>query len=208
MRRNEGYRLACEQAGAGRHSKLYADFGDVFSVDFKTWWTTGDRGARLFAEPAAPLTVSKLSQSDLVSLPPNWDQTSLMIVAVPLTFSKRFIEQQFAKILRTNHTRRRGERMLKASRALYPIHTQFNMSSLTTALQVYDMRSSQPNMTLWEIAQELKFTTTLSPEELAGKGGKAVAVNKKAVMSAVVSRKLKQAGKIIEGVGKGIFPAD
>lgn len=62
-------------------------------------------------------------------------------------------------------------------------------------------------MTQWQIAQELRFTTTLKPNEL-GKGGlyESEITDKKAVMSVAVSRKLRQAKQIIENVGNGRFP--
>lgn len=45
----------------------------------------------------------------------------------------------------------------------------------------------------------------LTAAELAGAGGNTV--SKKASMTAGVSRKLKHATAIIDGVGKGVFPA-
>jgi len=120
------------------------DFGDVHAKGFKEWWSEGDRGARLFAEPAVPVTVSPLTAGDLADLPPNWDEGELMVVAVPLTFPKRFIEKKFAELLRAHHTRKRGQRLIKTSRALYLVRAQFNFHSLELALWVYDLRRAEP----------------------------------------------------------------
>ena len=57
--------------------------------------------------------------------------------------------------------------------------------------------------------QQLSLTTKLTQAELSAGRGKADfgAVEKKNVLSVATSKKLKLAKKIIEGVGKGIFPA-
>jgi len=60
LRRHEGYRRTCENAGNGKYAKLYADFGNVHGVTFKEWWTKHARGARLFSEPPLPTSVIAL----------------------------------------------------------------------------------------------------------------------------------------------------
>jgi hypothetical protein len=74
----------------------------------------------------------------------------------------------------------------------------------------YDLRHSQPDLTLWEIGQKLSLTTRLTEAELsAGRGRESgAAVAKKSVLAVAASKKLKLAKRIIEGVGKGIFPAN
>ena len=206
LRRHEGYRETCLNGGGGRYASLYADFGDIHSMDFKEWWQGNDRGATLFAEPAVPISVEKMKPSDLARLPTNWDQQGLMIVAIPLSFPKRDIERRLNQIIKENHTRKRGERLLKSSKALYPVRGQFNFYSLKSILEVYDLKKNRPELTLWQIAQELRITTTLTAEEQKGRRGDPTSVAKRAVMAAVVSRKLRKAVKIIESAGKGMFP--
>jgi len=206
LRRHEGYRRTCADAGAGRYAKLYADFGDVHGTDFKAWWTKGDRGARLFAEPPMLMSLQVLERSDLDGLSANWDD-SFLVVAIPLSLPKRYIGSRVSKLVRERHTRGRGQRQNKESRALYPIRRQFNFHALKLALDVYDLSKARPSLTQWEIAQQLRFTTTLAPNEL-GQGGQSdsTITDKKAVMSVAVSRKLRLARQIIENVGKGRFP--
>jgi hypothetical protein len=140
-------------------------------------------------------------------LPPDWDQQGLLIVSIPLSFPKRDIDKRLKAILRKNHSRKRGERLMKSSKALYPIGRQFNLHSLKSILDVYDLRTNRQDLTLWEIAQELRVTSTLSEKELNSPRGDPSAVAKKAIMSVTVSRKLKWAKQIIDGVGRGVFPA-
>lgn len=205
LRRHEGYRQTCERGGRGQCSELYEDFGDVHKVNFREWWTEGNRGARLFAEPASLGRVIELSPSDLGLLQNGWDPASQMVVAIPLAFPKRDIFKRVREIVKKRHGRKRGERLLKGSKALYPIAAQFSIHSLKTTLKVHDLALSRPNLKQWEIAQELGFTVTLKPNEL-GKRGVAGAPEKKATMSVAVARKLAHARRIIAGVGSGKFP--
>ena len=129
-----------------------------------------------------------------------------MLVAVPLMLRKRYILKRFNELLSKRHTRGRGERTFRESRALYPVATQFNIHALQKTLAAYDMRKSEPSLTLWEIAQKLSLGTKLSKEELTSKGTTG-ATHKKSVLSVAASKKIALAEKIIEGVGKGVFPA-
>ena len=74
---------------------------------------------------------------------------------------------------------------------------------------IYDYRIAHPDLSLWEIAQELQFTRYLKPDELKrddrGKQS-STAIDEKNTMSVAVFRKLKQAEATIENVGKGLFP--
>jgi len=207
LRRHEGYRETCKNQGKSKYATLYADFGDVYSTDFKAWWTKGDRGARLFAEPAIPITVERLAKGDIESLQSHWDEQSLLVIAVPLFLRKRFIESRITDLLRKHHRRKRGERTIKESKARYPIANQFSIRSLQIALDVYDMKKQNPKLKLWEIAQELRFTSTLNADELGKRGQMAAtAIGKKNTMGVAVRRKLDLAEALIDGVGKGIFP--
>ena len=156
LRRHDGYKKTCENGGKGKYAKLYADFGNVHGVSFKEWWSKGDRGARLFAEPPLPTRVVALASADVRALPENWDPQSLLIVAIPLSLPKRFIEQKLRTILSQHHKRKKGQRTLKDSRALYHIATRFKTSSLKDMLDAYDLRQSQPDLTLWQMVNSFR----------------------------------------------------
>ena len=131
-----------------------------------------------------------------------WKAGSVLVVAIPLNLRKRFILQKFSELLAKHHTRRRGQRTFRESQALYPIAAQFNCHSLKKILDTYDMRQSQPDLTLWEIGDRLALGTRLTREELA-----ASSVRKKSVLAVAASKKLALASRIIDGVGRGVFPA-
>jgi hypothetical protein len=206
LRRHAGYKKTCENGGKGEYAKLYADFGNVHEGTFREWWTKGDRGARLFSEP--PLTVTTLTPDDIAALPKGWNGGSLVVV-IPLSLPKRFIEKKLAKLLARHHKRKKGQRTYKESRALYSIATQFRVASLKKLLDLYDLHQLQPDLKEWELAQKLRLGTTLNKDELEGGRGRAnpTAVEKKQNLSVAVSKKLRDAKSIIKGVGRGVFPA-
>jgi hypothetical protein len=205
LRRHDGYRRTCENGGNGRYSKLYKDFGNVHALDFKEWWTKGERGARLFAEPAIPQTVVRLTKDDLTAL--EWTEGTLLVLAVPLLLPKRYLQRRIGQMLKVHHPRKRGKRTSKDSRALYPVATQFNLHSLQVAMAVYDLKKANPKTKLWEIAQQLRFTSSLKDSEFGVRGQMASeAIGKKNTMSVAVRRKLDIANSIIDGVGSGVFP--
>jgi hypothetical protein len=207
LRRHDGYKKTCENDGKGQYAALYADFGNVHGLSFKDWWTKDDRGARLFDEPRLPRGVMAMTCEDIETLPADWEPQSLLIVAIPLNLRKRYIQQRLTSILAQRHKGQRGK--TTPSQARYPIATKFRLSSLKGILAVLDLQESQPDLTLWEIGQKLSLTTKLTQAELsAGRGREdGAAVDKKNVLAVAVSKKLASARKLIEGVGRGVFPA-
>jgi hypothetical protein len=207
LRRHDGYKKTCSSGGKGKYAKLHKDFGDVHAGEFEEWWKADDRGVRLFGEPAIPQSVRRLTKEDLTALADQWNGEDMLVIVAPLLLPKRFIQSRIAKILKTHHPGKRGIRAMRKSRALYRISDQFNFDSLRIALNVYDFRQSNPELKLWEIAQQLRFTSTLKENELGGRGQMAAeAIGKKNTMGVAVSRKLTLAKNVIDGVGKGVFP--
>ena len=208
LRRNEDYKKACKQQSKGKYARLYRDFGDVHATDFKTWWTKEGRGVKLFAEPAVPMTVDTLSIVELKVLAAGWDPNSLLVITIPLNLPKRHISKRVAAMLKKYHPRKRGQQMLKESKARYRITHKFNFNALKTALELYDYKLANPTAKLWEIAQKYNMGKTLTAAELAlPRGSKDSEVGyKKNAMSVAVSQKLKKAKSIIKNVGLGKFP--
>jgi hypothetical protein len=209
LRRHEGYKKTCENGGKGKHAGLYADFGDVHEGTFREWWTKDDRGAHLFAEQPLPNRVVALTSKEIDALPEDWDSGSLLIVGIPLHLPKRFIQQKLKEILARHHKRKRGQRTFRESRAHYVIATQFRVHSLKKMLDLYDLRQEQPKMRLWEIGQRFNLGKALTEAERKGGRGRDNhgAVAKKKVLEVAASKRLRNAKSIIEGAGRGVFPA-
>jgi hypothetical protein len=82
---------------------------------------------------------------------------------------------------------------------------KFSRHSLEKALDAYDLHKAKPELTLWQIAQQLRLSVgqALNKDELAkGRG-----VDKKRILAIAAHKKLALAKKIVDGVGRGVFPA-
>ena len=161
LRRHEGYKETCLNGGKGKYAELYKDFGNVHCQLFRDWWSHGDRGALLFAEPVIPVGISIVDLSKIKELVPHIESGSVSLMTIPLSMSKKSIISRFNKIIRNIHTRRRGQRYNTDSLALYPIVAQYSIISLKKSLDAYDLKNGEENLTLWEIGQKLKLRDTL-----------------------------------------------
>jgi hypothetical protein len=208
LRRNAEYVECCERVGKGKHAALYKDFGDVRDDDFHKWWTTDQRGPNLFAENYGAMKLVELD--DKSQWQDEWSSDEVMILAVPLSSSKRYLQSRFARLLKERHTSSRG-RPTKGSiksNAKYKIARNYTVQNLEKTLDVYDeyMRNmgKKPKVPLWQIGENL----TLIPKAMTSpKNFPAINAAKRNTMGSCVKRYLNSADKIIEGVLKGSFPA-
>lgn len=203
LRKNQEYLKCCENGGEGRLSKLYMDFGDVRSDNFKAWWTdkTGhsiERGARLFANKRADDVIRVLEEGEVAL-----NSSKTLTVSLPLNLPKSLLIRRFKEFLNTSHKRKRGERLSKESNAKYQIKGQPNIPALKLGLEVYEFRQANPKMKLWEIGNALpkfqvhnKIKAGDTPSDIA---------DKKNVLAASVSRYLKRVAEIIASTEKGAF---
>jgi hypothetical protein len=204
LRLNPAYKKTCEQQGKGKYASLYVDFGDVHAEGFKTWWSAGDRGAKLFAEAQIPTTVTLMSPSQAASIGSDIDPAPLILIAIPLSLPKAAIKKRINAILRTKHTRKRGQRLNSDSTAKYRITRQFSIRALKSMLQAYELRQKEPKLALWEIGQRLELGAKITEKEFSSRSWEYK--DKKRVLASAASRKLKQAERIIAGVVEGHFP--
>lgn len=213
LRRNADYLACCNRSGKGKLAKLYLDFGDVRDDDFHKWWTEDDRGVSLFAE--APLTVKFTELESPVDWLPNWQSDSVMVVAVPLSVSKRRLKGAFAKLLDRRHSGNKSGRpslskLKEVSTAQYKLEHNYTISGLATALAVYDLwhknqlKPKAEQLKLWQIGKALnlnkqaikKAESSASDERLEGRN----------ILAASISRYVKLAKSMIANTAKGQFP--
>ncbi len=206
LRRNEDYKIACLRKNKGKFSMIFADFGDVSNVDFKSWFNKGDRGKRLFAEPLAPIGVAALSLNELRQMLEEGVDGQTVIVSIPLHYRHRYISRQISLIVKKANPRKRGEKRFKTSKALYPLAGPCDRGALKITLRCWDLKQKYPELKLWEVAQEVGVAAHLSEKELNAPRNDLDVAAKKRSMTVGVSRKLKHAERIIEAVGRGVFP--
>lgn len=200
LRRNEDYKRTCEKGGKGKCAKLYEDFGDIHSVDFKTWWTTDERGARLFAEPPTPSI--RVIQGDAIVLGTT-DNRSL-VLEVPLNLPINHLVKRFREVVSKFHAGKRGQRHNAKSQARYQVQGKVDVGFLQRALQVLDERQAQPEKPLWKIANELRIVA--KDELLLPTDSTPTARDKKNNLAATASRDIRKARVMIANAGKGLFP--
>ena len=200
LRRNAEYERCCKKYGVGKFSALYDDFGDVFAGNFKTWWQADKRGARLFAEELPP-EFKVMSVND-----PPIDDPQVVYIQVPLSLPKRYLRNQFLSVIGDRHLGRAGRRNNAVSTARYPVSGHVDIDALDKCLRVYDMKANNPNMKLWEVAQECKVAKIKQFVKNDGSESPQVISNKKLVLANTARRLLNRAEKMIENVGRGKFP--
>lgn len=200
LRRNAEYKRCCDSGGRGKLKTLYADFGDIHAVDFKTWWQTDSRGSNLFAEQLPPEFKVLESPDELLK------HERVILLQVPLSLPKRYLTQQFQKVLNQNHEGRRGIRTNRISSAKYPVTGHVDTDALEKCLRVFDTKVANPKMKLWEIAQECKVTSQKQFVKNDGSETKEEISDKKLILTNTASRLLKRSEKIISAVSSGRFP--
>lgn len=213
LRRNADYIACCEKGGKGKLAELYADFGDVRNDNFHKWWMEDERGVNLFAEQ--PLAVKFGELATAGDWQPHWDKETVMVLAVPLSMSKRALKGAYAKLLESRHTGNKSGRpslskLKTVSTARYKLEHNYTVSGLLTALAVYDLwvenqtKPKAERLTLWEIGKALNINkaavkdaeSNLSADRLVGRN----------VLGATVSRYVKQAKAMIENTAASKFP--
>jgi len=142
LRRHEGYRETCEAGGVGQFAKLYADFGDVHSGDFWSWWKTH---SHLFAEPEA-------REVELID-PANMqyqEDGDFIYVRIPRENPIKLTLKQVARIVKPKLVK--PDRKKIVSQARYKVATKPLLPSLDMHLRVWDARHDNPDATLEELA--------------------------------------------------------
>ena len=205
LRRNEEYLKCCDKKGKTKLLGTFKDFGDVRDDDFKAWWDA--KGVALFGEKPSTVVVKELSNKD--EWDDSWTKEQVMVVSVPMTFSKRDITRYFGALLKKRHTAKRGRTATKniKSTSTYPLSRSFSIESMRIALNIYDTykaaKKSGEKMTLWQIGNKLKIVRScvISPTDTP-----ATITDKKNTLAAAVKRYLNQAEAAIKNSATDSFP--
>jgi hypothetical protein len=199
LRRHDGYRATCERGGKGRYAKLYADFGDVHSTDFWSWWVKHEH---LFCEPPPRLVQ--------VVCPADKAPAETVLLAVPVENKATLSLKQIKALLagRVGAAKRKPE-----SRALYPVCTKPVLSTLHQHLLVWDARRDNPHLSDADIADLIALPinhkvdgetlATLRARDLPTRQLEAVLRRRKQL---AVRRHLRIVQQYINNVAKGKFP--
>ena len=200
--------VCCEMGGKGKFAKLYKDFGDVREDDFKKWWNEDERGGNLFAENRGAMKLALLEDKN--QWDDSWTQDEVLVIVVPLTSSKRYLQSRFARILKEKHTAKRGrtKKLLEKSNANYPLKRNYTIENLRKTLQVYDLymenKDKKPKVPMWKLGEQLRLVPSAMTADSMTVNERQVFRN---VMGASVKRYITNAEKMIANAALGKFPA-
>jgi hypothetical protein len=141
----------------------------------------------------------------------DWAENNITVVAVNMDIGKRALQRMFSKLLMREHKGTRGRKSFSNlnSTAKYPLHRNLSLHSIITMLAVYDkwLENSQlpkpVRKPLWEIGDELRLIPSQISRPTDDKIDRTVKHN---IMTATVSRYVKNAKVIIANTAKGQFP--
>jgi len=204
LQKNEEYRKCCQNGGKGKLASLYADFGDVYELEFRLWWGRLKRGAYLFGEQEKSDRINQVS--DIEKCAEALKNPSLILARIPINESKSQLLKSFKLFLRDKHQTKRGRRKV-VSTALYPFCSTPSVSALEQTLTVYEAwqesLKSKPTKTLADIGIDLRLVKTFIPNS---KDTPKEVTTKRNKMSATVSRYIRDAEAIIANTALGRFP--
>ncbi|WP_395634960.1 hypothetical protein, partial [Sphingorhabdus sp.] len=152
------YRQTCEAVGVGQFAKLYADFGDVHSCDFWSWWKSH---SHLFAEPEAreakPFDPSDMQEDD---------QSEYIYIRIPRENPLKLTLKQVTRIVKPKLVKRERNKIITQAR--YKVAAKPLLVSLDKHLKVWDARRNNPDATLEELADiaGIKVEETVNHETL------------------------------------------
>jgi hypothetical protein len=135
LRLNEDYKKTVDAKGAGKCAALYEDFGDIYSVDFKTWWNAH---ATYFAEKRKGYSMSIASSAE--ELAP-FDNKDVVNLVVPLNWSQRSLKKKFTQLILSKLEKGKRGVSVEASNARYKLSGKWHIEAMKSAYKVYTLRN-------------------------------------------------------------------
>ncbi len=139
----------------------------------------------------------------------SWTSDKVLVVAMPLTSSKRYLQSRFNALLKKRHTTKRGRqyKTFDESSAKYPLAKNYTIRNLETTLAVYDeylkYKGQVPKVPYWKIGQNMRLVPSAMTTDSMSMNERQVYRN---VMGASVKRYIVNAEKMIANVAQGKFP--
>lgn len=208
LRLNEGYKATAEANGIGICAEQYADFGDIYTVDFKEWWLKQGH-ARLFAEKPSSYTMKiAKNESDLAEF--NSDEA--LNVVIPLTWTRTDIERRFAELVLKKIDKANKGLNTDESTAKYKINGKWHCEAMATAHKVYLLRKENEQAVKAGRATKLAWADlairanlNASKGLIEGKKGNMVSDDRR-TLTVMAIRHYKRAAAYIKAAATHSFP--
>ena len=220
LRLSKDYWLICQTSSSLNNPRttdegmrwLYRKFGDIYSVDFDTWYER--TGSRIFREQVELPKVIEVAEnlSNLVE-----ERDGKLLVEIPLSMSQASINRQINRILK-QHTDQRPNNKLETSKSEFPINpVLYRLATLQKMHEVWCLHReliSKPialgeavdkysaKGDLFRIGKVLR----LSPANENPAEDPFIHHKRLNIMRATVSRYLSRANMLIDNAELGKFP--
>ena len=225
---NDEYGQLCERMANGAAAQprgpsarqmraVYDDFGDVRYdgnryVAFCQWWrakvhTGEERGVYLFAEPPHTASVRHITNADAAAAV--LEEQDTILVAINMTRQIKHIDGKLERILRKHMgdiKKGRQVRDPKFSQARYSLSKTIQIPTLQKMFAVYEVRAAAEaaggKISNEAVAEQIQLEYREREKDEAALN----AAQRRRVISAIVSRHMKDAKHMIAAVGEGRFP--
>ncbi|MDA9274621.1 hypothetical protein N9Q06_01120 [bacterium] len=199
LKRNPDYQRTCANSGNGMFAGLYKDFGNIFELDFLTWWSCHQG---LFAEKT-----SLIEQAGAHRLNPT------LLYQIDLNRPLSHIQEEIKALHMHAHAIMPAAPPKQTSTAKYPIYTNVSAHTLHKVLTIWDLRCAHPDTSAYDLGVLAGFRANiLAPPEYGETRTRAAiktdAHNKQARTGIAnqTNRYLRTAEQYIDNVGRGEFP--
>lgn len=200
LRLNEEYAKTVKAKGVGKYAAIYKDFGDIYSVDFKTWW---NMKAPLFAEKRKGFSMAIANSSD--ELAP-FGAEDVVNLVVPLNWTQRSLRKKFTQLILSKLEKGKRGVSVEASNAAYKLSGKWHIEAMKNAYSVYTLRNQLVNgkkLPLADIA--IKAELQIASGMQLGKKSNLTS-DMRRVATIIANRHYKRAETFIEAASSTSFP--
>ena len=200
LRLNEDYKKTVSAKGAGKYADLYKDFGDIYAVDFKTWWNSH---ATLFAEKRTGYSMSIASSAE--ELAP-FGIEGVVNLVVPLNWTQRSLKKKFTQLILSKLEKGKRGVSVEASNATYGLSGKWHIEAMKNAYSVFTLRNQLVEgrkLPLADVA--IKAKLQIASDMQLGKKTKLTA-DMRRMATIIANRHYKRAETFIESAASNSFP--
>ncbi len=201
LQANDEYVFCCAHGGKGELANTYADFGDVITLNFGSWWMK--HGRKIFSETQALKKVRTIDDREQLETT-TWSNKKL-IIEVPLNLRRQTAMRQVGRILKKAYEGREINIWEQSTARRKIIKTKMRMSTVEVLLRVLEVRQRYPKFTLNEVGIRAGVEIDLGARDTTGELPDAAEERRR--MTITVARYLAQAKNLITNAGLGKFPS-
>ncbi len=202
LRLNADYQATCKANGKGKLSSLYKDFGDIYEVNFKEWWTNK---AHLFSEPKKGYRM--MVANNLEEIAP-FNSNEVINLVVPLNWAQRSLKKSFTQlVLKRVEKGQRGVSVVESD-AIYRLGSRWSIEALSAAYKIYTLKEQSNNgkKMVWADIAILAELPYAKREKAILNKKTPMTVDIRATLTVLANRHYKRAKAFINASATNSFP--